>query len=44
MKVNELFGNSDIKVTATGKHHLGAVIGITKYKKDYVMNAVKSWV
>ena len=44
MRANEVFIDLDIKVTTTGQRHLGSIIGSAEYKKEYVTEAVNSWV
>ena len=40
----EIFKDSGVNITITGKRHLGAVIGTLKFKEEYVNDTVKSWV
>ena len=39
-KAREMFKDTDIKVTTTGKRHLGAVIGSQEYKSEYLNEMV----
>ena len=36
MEAQNLFANSRVNITAEGKKHLGAVIGSTEYRDEYV--------
>ena len=42
-RVEALFAGSEIKITTTGKRHLGAVIGTTEYKHTYLEEKVEEW-
>ena len=41
---NQLFSSTGIKITHTGERHLGAVIGSTEFRSEYVNAKVDSWV
>ena len=43
MEAQNLFPNSRVNITAEGKRHLGAVIGSTKYRDEYMKDLVKDW-
>ena len=43
MEAQNLFANSSVNITAEGKRHLGAVIGSTEYRDEYVKSLVKDW-
>ena len=37
------FENSQIKITTTGKRHLGAALGSQDFKKEYISEKVEQW-
>ena len=39
-----LFVNTQIRITTKGHRHLGAVVGDSSYKNEYVSDKVKEWV
>ena len=39
-----LFAGSDIKITVDGERHLGAVVGTTAYKEQYVKDRILKWI
>ena len=41
MEKQNLFANSRANLTAKGKRHLGAAIGSTEYRDEYVKDLVK---
>ena len=41
--MQNLFANSRVNIIAEGKRHLGAVIGSTEYRNEYVKHLVKDW-
>ena len=43
MKVQKLFANSRVNITAEGKRQLGAVVGSAEYRDEYVKDLVKNW-
>ena len=43
MEAQNLFANSSVNITTEGKGHLGAVIGSTEYRDEYVKSLVKDW-
>ena len=43
MKAQNFFPNPRTNITAEGKRHLGAGIGITEYRGEYVKDLVKYW-
>ena len=43
-KADELFGKTGVKITSPGKGHLGAVIGTTTFRDNYLSNKVQKWV
>ena len=43
MEAQNLFANSSVNITTEGKRHLGAVIGSTEYRDEYVKSLVKDW-
>ena len=43
MEAQNLFANSRVNITVEGKRHLGAVIGNTEYRDEYVKGLVKDW-
>lgn len=38
-----VFSVTNVNITSTGKHHLGAVIGSQEYKNEYVDELVSRW-
>ena len=42
-EAEEIFRNSPIKITTTGKRHLGAVLGTEDFKGDYIEEKVTEW-
>ena len=42
-KSNKIFKNSSIQITSTGQRHLGAVIGTTEYKQEYMNEKITTW-
>ena len=40
----ELFSSSPINITVEGKRHLGAAIGSSSFKNEYMDNKVEKWV
>ena len=40
----ELFGDTEIEISRTGERHLGAVIGSTTFRSDYVTKKVSKWI
>ena len=42
-KANDVFAQSNLNITTSGKRHLGAVIGSESYKKEYVSDLVNDW-
>ena len=38
-----MFGNTDIKITAVGKPHLGAALGSLAFTEAYVRDKVELW-
>ena len=42
-KANDVFAQSNVNITTSGKRHLGAVIGSESYKKEYVSDLVNDW-
>ena len=43
MEAQNLIANSRMNVTAEGKRHLGAVIGSTEYRDEYLKDLLKDW-
>ena len=43
MEVQHLLTNSRVNITAEEKRYLGAVIGSTEYRDEYVKDLVKDW-
>ena len=43
-KAEEIFANSEVKITTEGERHMGAVIGSKEFKETYVTNKVNKWV
>ena len=41
---NQIFDGAGIKITSTGKRHLGAVIGNEAFKEEYVSEKIEEWV
>ena len=39
-----LFVPLGVTVTSNGKHHLGAVVGSTSFKEEYVKHKVECWI
>jgi hypothetical protein len=39
----DIFENSSIKITTTGKRHLGAALGSQDFKKEYISEKVEQW-
>ena len=42
-KATEVFTNNKIQITSSGKRHLGAVIGTTNYKEEYINEKIIIW-
>ena len=42
-RANTIFKFSGIKISCDGQRHLGAVIGSTDFRKDYIENLVTEW-
>ena len=40
----EIFKNTNIKITHSGERHLGAVIGSPEFRAEYVESKVESWI
>lgn len=40
----ELFSGTNIQITTIGERHLGAVIGTTEFRREYVTNKVNKWI
>ena len=43
-KAQEMFGKFGMETTTTGKHHLGAAVGSTNFKAEYMQGLVTGWV
>ena len=43
-KAKTIFQGSDVQITTEGKHHLGASLGYTKYKEEYLSSKVNEWI
>ena len=43
-KAKEIFANTGVTITTRGERHMGAVIGTTQFKKEYVKGKVEKWV
>ena len=43
-KSNEIFKHSSIQITSTGQRHLGAIIGTTEYKQEYMNEKLTTWI
>ena len=43
-KAKEAFHGTDITITTQGERHMGAVIGSTEFKEEYVSEKVTKWV
>ena len=43
MEAQNLFANSRVNITDEGRRHLGAVIGSTEYRDEYVKDLLKVW-
>ena len=43
-KAKTIFHVSGVQITTEGKHHLGASLGSTKYKKEYLSSKVDEWI
>ena len=41
LKAQEIFGNSGVKITTAGERHMGAVIGSTEFKMEYVAHKIE---
>ena len=41
---NQIFDGAGIKITSTGKRHLGAVIGNEAFKEEYVCEKIEEWI
>ena len=37
------FKGSDIKISTAGARHLGAALGNSKYKEEYIQSVVQLW-
>ena len=42
-EAQRIFADTNIQITCEGKRHLGAVIGSTGFKEQYVKNKVQEW-
>ena len=42
-EAKKMFANTDVRITAEGSRFLGAAIGSTNFKKDYLMTKVNTW-
>ena len=42
-KATEVFTDIEIQITSSGKRHLGAVIGTTNYKEEYINEKIIMW-
>jgi hypothetical protein len=43
-KAQEVFGDSGVKITTRGERHMGAVIGSTEFKLEYVSQKISKWI
>jgi len=43
-KAQSIFQGTNIKTTTDGKKHLGATIGATKYRKEYINEKIDYWI
>ena len=43
-KAIHIFKDTDIQLTAQGKRHLGAALGMSQFKDDYIMENINKWV
>ena len=43
-KAQEMFSKFGMEITTTGMRHLGAVVGSTNFKAEYMQGLVKGWV
>ena len=43
-KALEVFDKTDIKITTRGERHMGAVIGSTEFKEEYVSQKINKWI
>ena len=43
-KACEIFAGTGVKITTSGERHMGAVIGTTEFKKEYVKGKVEKWI
>ena len=43
-KAENIFQDTNIKITKNGKKHLGATIGSMKYRKEYINEKIEVWV
>jgi len=44
IKAMEMFNGTGVNITIQGKKHLGAAVGSTAFKKEYIADKVKTWV
>ena len=38
-----IFGGTGINITVDGRKHLGAAVGATNFKKEYVQEKIEDW-
>ena len=43
-KAKAIFQGSGVQITTEGKRHLGASLGSTKYKEEYLSSKVDEWI
>jgi hypothetical protein len=43
-KANELFKDSGVQITTEGKRHLGAAIGSSGFKSEYINKKIEGWI
>lgn len=42
-EAHNIIGHTQIKITAAGARHLGAILGETKFKEEYIKEEVEYW-
>ena len=43
-RAEEMFGKYGMEITTSSKSHLGAIIGISEYKEEFVNSKVEEWI
>ena len=43
-KAIHIFNNTNIKITTQGSRHLGAALGTSQFRNEYIMEKINKWV